>query len=63
MAVDRHIPLIPKQVKAIIREIHQRAVETGEKRQSRNPEVGPSKKYMQGFYCRCPSLTNRNADC
>ena len=54
--------LTHKQVKVIIREIHQRAVERGEKRQTINSEVGPSKKYMRGFYHRHPKLSDRNAE-
>ena len=49
---DRGMGLSRKQVKSIIREIRQRAVDKGERRQAINSEVGPSKKYMNGFYKR-----------
>ena len=41
MNVDHHI------VKAIIRDIHSRAVEDGEKRKKINEVSGPSAKYMR----------------
>lgn len=59
---DRGMGLSRKQVKAIIREIRQRAVDKGERRQSINCETGPSKKYMKGFYKRHPKLSDRRAE-
>ena len=59
---DRGMGLSRKQVKSIIREIRQRAVDKGEQRQAINSEVGPSKKYMNGFYKRHPKLSDRTAE-
>ena len=59
---DRGMPLARTQVKAIIREIHQRALNRGEKRQTINSQVGPSKKYMQGFYSRHPKPSDRTGE-
>ena len=56
---DRGMGLSRKQVKSIIR---QRAVDKGERRQAINSEVGPSKKYMNGFYKRHPKLSDRTAE-
>ena len=54
--------LCRNQAKSIIREICQRAVDRGERRQAINSEVGPSKKYMCGFYQRHPKLSDRTAE-
>ena len=59
---DRGMPLARTQVKAIIREIHQRALNRGEKRQAINSQVGPSKKYIKGFYSRHPKLSYRTGE-
>ena len=56
------MPLARTQVKAIIQEIHQRALNWGEKRQTINSQVGPSKKYMQGFYSRHPKQSDRTGE-
>ena len=53
MNVDHHI------VKAIIRDIHSRAVEDGEKRKKINKVSGPSAKYTRGFYGRHPEISKR----
>ena len=49
-------------VKAIIHDIHAKAVEKGEKNQPINQAVGPSKEFMRGFYSRHPSLKKRSAE-
>ena len=59
---DRGMPLARTQVKTIIREIHQRALNRGEKHKTINSQVGPSKKYMQGFYSRHPKLSDRTGE-
>ena len=56
MKVDHHI------VKTIIRDIHSRAVEDGEKRKKINEVSGPSAKYMRGFYERHPEISKRLAE-
>ena len=56
MNIDHHI------VKAIIRDIHSRAVEDGEKRKKINEVSGPSAKYMRGFYERHPEISKRLAE-
>ena len=48
--------------KAIIRDIHERAVSRGEKRQPINPVNGPSAKFMRGLFKRHPLLRMRNAE-
>ena len=49
-------------VKAIICNIHAKAVEQGENCQQINMRDGPSKKIKTGFYSRQPSL-KRSAEC
>ena len=59
---DRGMPLIQIQVKALIRELHAKAVEKGEKRRTINGVKGPSFKYMREFYKRHPKLSMRSAE-
>ena len=58
----RGMPLFPKQIKALIREIHAQAIERGEKRQQINMENGPSTDYMQLFYQRHSNLSFRSGE-
>lgn len=50
------------EIKALIREIHQRALDGGAKRQSNISPTGPSAKYMRSFYKRHPTLADRMAE-
>ena len=59
---DRGMNLNNNHVKALIREIHSRAVEAGEKRQQLNSSLGPSPKYMRAFYKRHPKLSSRSSE-
>ena len=59
---DRGIPLNNKQVKAIIRAIHCKAVAEGQSRQPINIVSGPSSRYMKRFYTRHPLLKRRQAE-
>ena len=59
---ERGMNLDNHAVKAIIRDIHVKAVEQGEKRQPINMTDSPSKKIMRGFFSRHPSLKRRSAE-
>ena len=48
--------------RAIICDIHAKAVKQGEKRQPINMTYSPSKKFMIRFYSRHPSLKTRSAE-
>ncbi len=59
---ERGFCLQNHEIKALIREIHAKAVAKGEKRQKINPVDGPSDKFMRGFYERRPDLRPRLAE-
>ena len=59
---DRGMPVNMQQMKAIIRDIHQRAINSGKKRATINIETGPSRKYMRSFFKRHRELTKRQAE-
>ena len=44
------------QMKALIRDIHSKAVTNGEKRQMINLSTGPSACYMRKYYGRFPAI-------
>ena len=58
---DRGMPINMQQMKAIIRDINQRAIDSGERRAKINIENGPSPKYMKS-YKRHPKLTKTGRD-
>ena len=47
--VDQRMPLLTKQMKALMCEIYCKDMERGEKRQPMDLENGPSKDFMVGF--------------
>ena len=59
---DRGMPITMQQIKAIIRDINQRAINSGLRRAAINIENGPSRKYMRSFFKRHPELTKRQAE-
>ena len=59
---DRGMNLTNTNVKGLIREIHSKSVQKGEKRQPINSISGPSAKFMRGFYKRHPSLSYRSSE-
>ena len=59
---ERGFNMTNSDVKTMIRDIHQHAVEVGNKRQPLNYSNGPSAKYMRSFYKRHPKLTKRNSE-
>ena len=58
---ERGMNLDNHALKAIICDIHAKAVEQGEKLQPINMTDGPSKKFMRGFHSRHPSIKKRSA--
>ena len=48
--------------RSIMRDIHSKAVSSGEKRQKINPKTGPSAKYLRGFLNRHPMVVPRSVE-
>ena len=49
-------------MKALMRDIHTKAVNNGEKRQKINVRSGPSADYMRKLYGRHPAIRMRTAE-
>ena len=59
---EHGMPLENKSIKAMMRDIHMKAVEAGEKRQPLNYASGPSAKFMRSFYQRHPQCRYRMSE-